>query len=290
MRLGVVQTCTGIDPAANAAALVVDIAALARQGAAIVFTPEMSGLLDRDRARAAAAIRAESDDVVLAAVRAAAAEHRVWVQLGSLALRQGERLVNRAFLIAADGSVAARYDKIHLFDVTLGAGESYRESATYAAGDRAVVAATPWAALGLTVCYDVRFPQLYRDLALAGAGVLAVPAAFTRPTGAAHWHTLLRARAIESGAFVVAAAQSGEHADGRATFGHSLVVDPWGTGAARHGRGSRHRGGRHRPCRRRGDPRAHPVARGRPRLCAAVVDRRAARPYRRPVCARSSAG
>ncbi len=229
MRLGVVQTCTGIDPQANAAALVAAIGALAAEDAEIVFTPEMSGLLDRNRTRAAAAIRTEADDPVLAAVRAAAAANGVWVQLGSLALRDGDALANRAFLIDAAGGIVARYDKIHLFDVTLGGGESYRESATYAAGDRAVVAATPWGTLGLTVCYDLRFPELYRDLALAGADLLAVPAAFTRPTGTAHWHTLLRARAIETGCFVVAAAQSGEHADGRATFGHSLVVDPWGT-------------------------------------------------------------
>ncbi|MBV8971442.1 MAG: carbon-nitrogen hydrolase family protein [Sphingomonadaceae bacterium] len=228
-RLGLVQTCTGIDPAANAAALTDAIAALAAAGAEIVFTPEMSNLVDRDRARAAAAITGEGDDGVLAAVRAAAARHGVWVQLGSAALRAGGTLVNRAFLIDAAGGIAARYDKIHLFDVTLPSGEAYRESAAYAPGDRAVVAATLFGRIGMTVCYDVRFPHLYRDLALAGAELIAVPAAFTRPTGAAHWHTLLRARAIETGCFVVAAAQSGEHADGRATYGHSLVVDPWGT-------------------------------------------------------------
>ncbi len=231
MRIGILQTCTGIDPTANAAALVAGIADLAARGAAMVFTPEMSGLLDRDRIRAASKITSEDKDVVLAAVRRAAAVHGVWIQLGSLALRpQPEgRLVNRAFLIGADGVIVARYDKIHLFDVDLANGETYRESATYMSGDRAVVAATPWGGLGLSICYDVRFPELYRDLAQAGADLIAVPAAFTRPTGEAHWQTLARARAIETGAFVVAAAQSGEHFDGRATFGHSLIVDPWGT-------------------------------------------------------------
>lgn len=231
LRIGVLQTCSGIDPAANAAMLVDGIGDLAGRGAAIVFTPEMSGLLDRDRARAASRITNEDNDIVLAAVRHAAAAHGVWVQLGSLALRLAEdgKLVNRAFLIDGGGGIVARYDKIHLFDVTLPDGETYRESAAYRAGDRAVVAATPWGGLGLTVCYDVRFPSLYSDLAQSSADLIAVPAAFTRPTGEAHWHTLLRARAIETGAFVVAAAQTGKHADGRTTFGHSLVVDPWGT-------------------------------------------------------------
>ncbi len=230
LRLGVLQTCTGIDPAASAAALVAGIGALAAQGANIVFTPEMSGLLDRDRARAAEHIHPEADDLVLTAVRTAAAAHGIWVSLGSLALRRADgRLANRGFLIDAHGGIVARYDKIHLFDVDLANGERHRESATYAPGDHVVVATTPWGGLGLTICYDVRFPALYADLARAGAGMIAVPAAFTVPTGAAHWHVLLRARAIETGAFVVAAAQSGTHADGRATFGHSLIVDPWGT-------------------------------------------------------------
>ena len=231
LRLGVLQTCTGIDPAANSMRLVNGIADLAGRGAAIVFTPEMSGLLDRDRARAAASVTSEANDLVLAAVRDAARRHRVWVQLGSLALRTEvtSRFVNRAFLVNSGGDIVARYDKIHLFDVDLPDGTTYRESAAFAAGDRAVVAPTPWGRIGLTICYDLRFPFLFNDLARAGADLLAVPAAFTRPTGEAHWHTLVRARAIEAGAFVVAAAQSGEHADGRATYGHSLVVDPWGS-------------------------------------------------------------
>lgn len=231
LRIGVLQTRTGIDPGANAAVLVAGIADLAAQGADMIFTPEMSGLLDRNRTRSAPQIRHEADDLVLAAVRDAARAHRVWIELGSLALRpeDGDRLVNRGFLIDADGGIAARYDKLHLFDVDLPNGDSYRESNAYAPGRCAVVAATPWGGLGLSVCYDVRFPALYAALARAGAELIAVPAAFTRPTGEAHWHILLRARAIETGAFVVAAAQTGVHADGRETYGHSLVVDPWGT-------------------------------------------------------------
>jgi predicted amidohydrolase len=219
----------GIDPAVNAAALVAAVGQAADAGAAMLFTPEMSGLIDRDRARAAAAIVAEEDDRVLAAVRAAAARHRIWVHLGSLAVRRADgRFANRGFVIDAGGDIRARYDKLHLFDVDLPTGEQWRESASYAPGEAAVVVDTPLGMLGPTICYDLRFPDLYRALSDAGATLLAVPAAFTRPTGAAHWHTLLRARAIEAGAFVIAAAQTGLHQDGRATYGHSLVVDPWG--------------------------------------------------------------
>lgn len=228
LTLAIAQTTTGIDPAAEAAHLASLVEQAAAAGAAMLFTPEMSGLLDRDRARAAGHVRHEAEDPVLAAVCVAAARHRIWVHLGSLALRgSGDRLVNRGFVIAADGGIVARYAKIHLFDVALGT-ESWRESAVYDAGEEAVVAATPWGGLGMTICYDVRFPALHRALAQAGARIIAVPAAFTRPTGAAHWHVLLRARAIETGCWVVAAAQTGEHADGRATYGHSLVVSPWG--------------------------------------------------------------
>lgn len=228
LRIGLIQTNTGIDPAIEAELLAAQIGEAAAKGAQIIFTPEMSGLLDRDRSRAASNIRDEADDAVLAAVRAAAARHHVWVHLGSLALRgTGNKFVNRGFLIGPDGEITAHYAKIHLFDVALGT-ESWRESAAYDAGEEAVVAATPWGALGLTICYDVRFPALHRALALAGAQIIAVPAAFTRPTGQAHWHVLLRARAIETGCWVIAAAQTGEHADGRATYGHSLVISPWG--------------------------------------------------------------
>jgi predicted amidohydrolase len=229
-RVAVVQSCTGIDPAANAKALTVALRRSADGGAAIAFTPEMSGLLDRDRRRAAARIVGEADDPVLAAAREAAARHGLWVQLGSLALRDGsgDRHVNRGFLIDGGGAIRARYDKLHLFDVDLPTGESWRESSAYRPGERAVVADTPAGRLGLTICYDLRFPDLYRALSDAGATILAVPAAFTVPTGEAHWHVLLRARAIEAGAWVIAAAQSGHHADGRVTYGRSLVVDPWG--------------------------------------------------------------
>ncbi len=228
-RIGIVQTTTGIDPVVEAGRLADAIGRLATDGAGVVFTPEMSGRLDRDRKRLMASLTRESDDPVLAAVRAAAARHGVWVHLGSLALDSGDgRVVNRGFLIDAGGGIVAHYDKIHLFDVDLPGGERYRESSTYAPGERAVVAASPLGGLGLTICYDVRFPALHAALARAGARVIAVPAAFTRPTGRAHWEVLLRARAIETGCFVVAAAQTGEHDDGRATHGHSLVVSPWG--------------------------------------------------------------
>lgn len=229
MKIALLQMTSGIDPAANAAAIVTAMEQAAAGGAAMLFTPEMSGLVDRDRARAARQVRDEEIDVVLATVTAAAARLGLWVHLGSLALRgEDERFVNRGFVIDAAGEIRARYDKLHLFDVDLPSGESWRESAAYAAGERAMVVGTPVGQLGLSICYDLRFAALYRALSDAGATVLAIPAAFTRPTGGAHWHVLMRARAIESGAYVVAAAQTGIHEDGRATFGHSLVVDPWG--------------------------------------------------------------
>jgi len=229
-RIALLQMTSGIDPAVNAAKLVAAIRSAAGQGAVMLFTPEMSGLIDRDRARAAASIVAEADDPVLARVCAAAAEAGIWVHLGSLAVRRADgRFANRGFVIDPMGIIRARYDKLHLFDVDLPTGESWRESAAYAAGDSAIVMQTPIGMLGASICYDLRFPDLYRALSDAGATVLSVPAAFTRPTGAAHWHVLLRARAIDSAAYVVAAAQTGVHADGRATYGHSLVIDPWGT-------------------------------------------------------------
>lgn len=231
LAAGILQTTTGIDPAANARMIGEGLAALGGEGAEMAFTPEMSGLLDRDRTRAMASATDEAGDPTLAAAREAAAKHGLWVHLGSLAVRDGadDRLANRSFLIDASGEIRARYDKMHLFDVDLAGGERYRESATYAPGGGAVVADTPWGKLGFSICYDIRFPRLYETLTEAGATIVAVPAAFTRPTGAAHWETLLRARAIEAGVFVIAAAQAGVHEDGRATHGHSLVVDPWGT-------------------------------------------------------------
>lgn len=229
MRIGVLQMTSGIDPAVNARTVAEAVAASRAEGAAMVFTPEMSGLLDRDRGRAAAAIVAEDEDRVLAATREAAAKHGVWVHLGSLAVRREDgRYANRGFVIDGSGAVRARYDKMHLFDVDLPTGESWRESTSYAGGEAAVAVDTPVGRLGLAICYDLRFPALFAGLAEAGATVMSVPAAFTRPTGAAHWHVLLRARAIEAGVHVVAAAQAGLHEDGRATYGHSLLVDPWG--------------------------------------------------------------
>lgn len=231
MRIAIYQATTGIDPERNARDLVRAVEEAQAGGAAILFTPEMSGLLDRDRERASAHLRSEADDPVLAAVREAAARERIWVHIGSLALageREDGRLVNRGLLVDDEGRIRARYDKMHLFDVDLPTGESWRESAAYAPGERPVVADSPAGKLGLSVCYDLRFPDLYRTLTDAGATIVAVPAAFTVPTGEAHWHVLLRARAIEAGAFVVAAAQVGRHEDGRETYGHSLVVDPWG--------------------------------------------------------------
>ena len=231
MRIALYQARTGIDPGRNARDLVAAVDEAAEGGAAILFTPEMSGLLDQDRERARPQLRSEADDPVLAAVRDAAARRRIWVHLGSLALageRADGRLVNRGFLIDHEGAIRARYEKMHLFDVDLPTGESWRESASYAPGERAVVASTPAGPLGLSICYDLRFPDLYRALTGAGATIISVPAAFTVPTGEAHWHVLLRARAIEAGVFAVAAAQTGKHEDGRETYGHSLVVDPWG--------------------------------------------------------------
>jgi len=229
MKLAVLQMTSGIDPAANAATVADAVAGAKAAGAVMLFTPEMTGLVDRDRARAAPHVVAEADDPVIARVRAAAAEHGLWVHLGSHMVRRPDgRFANRGFVIDDIGAIRARYDKLHLFDVDLSTGESWRESATYAPGEDAVLVDTPAGLLGPTICYDLRFPDLYRALSDAGATLLAVPAAFTRPTGAAHWHILLRARAIEAAAFVVAAAQTGEHADGRATYGHSLVIDPWG--------------------------------------------------------------
>ena len=228
-RIAVLQMTSGIDPAVNADVLVDAVARAAAGGAQMLFTPEMSGLLDRDRARAAAKIVDEAQDPVLAEVRDAAARHGLWVALGSLAVRgEGERLANRSFVIDQTGAVAARYDKMHMFDVSLATGETWRESAVYQPGETLAVVETPVGRLGLTICYDIRFPALFEALGRASCDVLAIPAAFTRPTGQAHWHVLQRARAIEASAYVVAAAQVGTHADGRETYGHSLVVDPWG--------------------------------------------------------------
>ncbi|WP_374405542.1 carbon-nitrogen hydrolase family protein [Pelagerythrobacter sp.] len=228
-RIALLQMTAGIDPAANART--VDDAAreAAGEGAAMLFTPEMSGMLDRDRARAAQAIAREGDDRTLAEAREAAAREGLWIALGSLAIDRGDgKWANRSFLIGPDGAIAARYDKIHMFDVDLASGESWRESNAYRPGDAVVAAETPLGRMGLAVCYDLRFPALFEALGRRQCDAIAIPAAFTVPTGKAHWHVLQRARAIEASAYVIAAAQVGEHADGRRTYGHSLVVDPWG--------------------------------------------------------------
>jgi deaminated glutathione amidase len=231
VKIGVLQMTSGIDPEANAATIETAIADAAAQGAVMLFTPEMSGLLDSDGARAAGHVVAEDQEHVLARVRAAAARAGIWVHLGSLAVRNAgddARWANRSFVIDAAGEIAARYDKMHLFDVDLPTGETWRESARYAPGPAIALVATPAGTLGLSICYDMRFPTLFQALSGAGATILSVPAAFTVPTGQAHWHTLLRARAIENACWLVAAAQTGTHEDGRHTYGHSLVVDPWG--------------------------------------------------------------
>jgi predicted amidohydrolase len=229
-RIALFQSNTGIDPAANLGCVRQAVEAAVKGGAEMLFTPEMSGLLDRDSGRAAGKLRTEDEDQVLAGCREAAREHGIWLHLGSLAvLADSGKVANRSFLIDREGRIRARYDKLHLFDVDLPTGESWRESNVYSAGDGVVlVNGTPVGKLGLTICYDLRFPGLFARLAESDADLIAVPAAFTVPTGRAHWHILLRARAIEAGLFIVAAAQVGRHEDGRQTFGHSLVVDPWG--------------------------------------------------------------
>jgi predicted amidohydrolase len=231
MKIGLLQMTSGVDPTANAAVIEPAIADAAAQGAVMLFTPEMSGLLDSNGTRAANHVVGERDDLVLARVRAAAAAAGVWVHLGSLAVKShGEepRWANRGFVIDAAGEIAAHYDKLHLFDVDLPTGESWRESSRYVPGPATALIETPVGKLGLSICYDMRFPALFQTLSGAGAKILSVPAAFTVPTGQAHWHTLLRARAIENACWLVAAAQTGTHEDGRSTYGHSLVVDPWG--------------------------------------------------------------
>lgn len=228
-RVALLQMTASIDPAVNAAVLVDAVGDAAKGGAAMLFTPEMSGLIDRDRQRAATHIVPEADNPVLAAVRSAARDAGIWVALGSLAVRREDgKWANRSLLVSPEGTVAARYDKIHMFDVALDSGEAWRESAAYTPGEQVVSAQTPIGKLGLAVCYDVRFPALFEQLGRQRCDAIAIPAAFTVPTGEAHWHLLLRARAVEASAYVIAAAQVGEHADGRRTYGHSLVVGPWG--------------------------------------------------------------
>jgi deaminated glutathione amidase len=228
-KAAMIQMRAGLTPSVNideAARLIGEAKAA---GADYVQTPEMTNLLAAKRAQLFSTIAEEDADASLATLRDLARKHSLTVHIGSLALKlTPERAVNRSFLIDPKGEIVARYDKIHMFDVDLGNGESYRESNSYTPGERAVLADLPWGRLGLTICYDMRFPSLYRALAEAGVTMLAVPSAFTQPTGEAHWHVLLRARAIENGSFVFAAAQAGKHESGRLSYGHSLIIDPWG--------------------------------------------------------------
>ncbi|HZS82652.1 MAG TPA: carbon-nitrogen hydrolase family protein [Stellaceae bacterium] len=236
--VGCVQMTSGRDFAPNVAAAG-DLVRRARdKGAELILTPEITAMFEPKRELHLAKARSEEDHPALAAFRELARETGAWLVIGSMAVRlAADRLANRSFLLAPDGGIAARYDKIHMFDVDLANGESYRESALYRPGEAATLAALPWGVLGMTVCYDLRFPYLYRTLAQAGAQFLSIPAAFTVPTGRAHWHVLQRARAIENACFVFAPAQWGEHAEGRKTYGHSLIIDPWGEVLADAGEG-----------------------------------------------------
>jgi predicted amidohydrolase len=237
---GCIQFTAGPDPEANLRQVGELVRRAREAGADFIMTPEASNFIESGKRRRDKA-RREADDAFLAGMRELARELGIWLLLGSLVIDPAgepgapdgatggeERLANRSFLIDAAGRIVARYDKIHMFDIDLPGGESYRESNAYRPGDETVVAETPWGRLGMSVCYDVRFPHLYRALAQAGADFLAVPSVFTVPTGLAHWHVLLRARAIENGCFVFAPAQWGEHTAGRKSYGHSLIVDPWG--------------------------------------------------------------
>jgi predicted amidohydrolase len=228
-KIAVFQMTSGIDPEVNANALIAAMADARAGGADMLFAPEMALLLDRDRKRAGQTIESADYSALVERICAAAKEHAVWVTFGLPVRLDSGKLANRSLLIAPSGEIAGQYDKLHMFDVDLDSGESWRESNAYQPGDAlSVTDDTPAGRLGLTICYDIRFPALFDALGRAKCDMIAIPAAFTVPTGAAHWHTLVRARAIEASAFVVAAAQVGEHADGRKTYGHSLVVDPWG--------------------------------------------------------------
>jgi predicted amidohydrolase len=228
-KAAMIQMCSGLTPDVNIDAAVCMISEAKSAGADYVLTPEMANILAAKREQLFAAVVEEEHDASLATLRELARKLAITIHIGSLAIRlTHDRAANRAFLIDPKGAIAARYDKIHMFDVDLGGGESYRESHNYRAGELAVLSDLPWGRLGITICYDLRFPALYRALAEAGATMLAIPSAFTKQTGEAHWHVLNRARAIENGCFVFAAAQGGKHENGRETYGHSLIVDPWG--------------------------------------------------------------
>ncbi len=235
MRAALLQLNSGDDPAANLAVTRALIHEAADQGAGFVLTPEVTNCVSASRTHQNAVLTTEEHEPTLAALRALAAERRIWLLIGSLAIKTRDadgRFANRSYLITPEGAIAARYDKIHMFDVSISSEESYRESAGYRPGTRAVLARTPFGGIGMTICYDMRFPHLYRQLAQAGAEILTMPSAFSPVTGAAHWHALLRARAIETGCYVLAPAQAGNHAASRGksrqTYGHSLAVSPWG--------------------------------------------------------------
>lgn len=229
VKVAAVQMCSGVDPQKNADAMERLVREAAAAGALYVQTPEMTGALQRNRAALKAVLADEAGDVIVARAAALARDLGIFVHVGSTAIaRGGEKMANRGFLFGPDGQRICAYDKIHMFDVDLDNGESWRESAAYEPGSAARVADLPFGRLGFAICYDVRFPQIFRTEAMAGAEILTVPAAFTRQTGEAHWEILLRARAIENGAFLIAAAQGGVHEDGRETYGHSMIIDPWG--------------------------------------------------------------
>jgi predicted amidohydrolase len=228
-KAAMIQMRSGLQPGVNVDAAIRQIGEAKSAGAEYVLTPEMTNILAANREQLFAAVVEEEADASLTTLREVARKLNIYVHVGSLAIRiSPDRAANRSFLIDPKGEILARYDKIHMFDVDLAGGESYRESRNYRPGELAVLADLPWGRLGLTVCYDLRFPALYRALAEAGATMLAIPSAFTKQTGEAHWHVLVRSRAIENGCFVFAAAQGGRHENGRDTFGHSLIVDPWG--------------------------------------------------------------
>lgn len=233
MRERFTAACIQVNAGADLGANIDAAGALAREarerGADLVLMPENVAMMEWGREAVVRKSMPENEHLALSAFQRLACELKIWLHCGTLALRLADGMVaNRTYVLRPDGGIAAHYDKIHMFDVNLGSGESYRESSTFRPGERAALARTPWGGLGLTICYDLRFPHLFRTLAQGGAAFLAVPAAFTRTTGKAHWHVLLRARAIETGCYVFAPAQTGTHVHGRETYGHALIVDPWG--------------------------------------------------------------
>ena len=227
-KAAAVQMRSGTSVERNAETFEKMVREAAGNGATYIQTPEMTGALMRDRASLKASLKDDTGDLIASAARRLARELGVHIHVGSTAIAAGDKIANRGFMVGPDGAGIATYDKIHMFDVDLDNGESWRESAVYSPGTVARMADLPFAKLGFAICYDVRFPELFKTQAQAGAEIISVPAAFTRQTGEAHWETLLRARAIENGVYIIAAAQAGVHEDGRETFGHSMIIDPWG--------------------------------------------------------------